>query len=243
MLSSWGSASGSSSTARSPTGGGASRRLLAGIGLYVGASVLCALSTGVASLIALRLLQGLGACAGPLIARAVVRDVYDRDLRERGGTVWRTTRGLHPSRFLARPGSARYLSAVEKLLLFGFLTWVTGNPLLALLLMLLLSGAGYGYLSGGLFRIHRTFDRWMTIRQLERTVHTNPYDAAARADLGRLLVEAGRPATALPETAREKRPICSTWRRPRRGRRRLPKPCTTSERRDSAWVTSRAAAR
>ncbi len=53
--------------------------LLAGIGLYIGASVLCAFSTRVASLIVLRLLQGLGACAGPLIARAVVRDIYDHD--------------------------------------------------------------------------------------------------------------------------------------------------------------------
>src|SRR5262249_25214437 len=39
----------------------------------------CALSGGVGALIALRLLQGFGACAGPLIARAVVRDVYERD--------------------------------------------------------------------------------------------------------------------------------------------------------------------
>lgn len=53
--------------------------LLTGIALYVVASILCALSTRVLSLIILRLLQGLGACAGPLIARAVVRDVYDRD--------------------------------------------------------------------------------------------------------------------------------------------------------------------
>ena len=53
--------------------------LLAGTGLYVIASLLCAAATGVEWLIAFRLLQGLSACAGPLIARAVVRDVYDRD--------------------------------------------------------------------------------------------------------------------------------------------------------------------
>jgi DHA1 family bicyclomycin/chloramphenicol resistance-like MFS transporter len=53
--------------------------MLAGIALYVCASALCALSTRVVSLVVLRLLQGLGACAGPLIARAVVRDVYERD--------------------------------------------------------------------------------------------------------------------------------------------------------------------
>jgi MFS transporter, DHA1 family, multidrug resistance protein len=52
--------------------------LLVGTGLYVIASLLCAVATGVAWLILFRLLQGLSACAGPLIARAVVRDVYDR---------------------------------------------------------------------------------------------------------------------------------------------------------------------
>jgi DHA1 family bicyclomycin/chloramphenicol resistance-like MFS transporter len=53
--------------------------LLAGIGLYVAASAACALSPGVEWLMAFRLLQGLGACAGPLIARAVVRDLYEGD--------------------------------------------------------------------------------------------------------------------------------------------------------------------
>src|SRR5262249_9314534 len=52
--------------------------LLTGIGLYTVASFLCALAPRVEWLIFLRALQGLGACAGPLIARAVVRDVYDR---------------------------------------------------------------------------------------------------------------------------------------------------------------------
>jgi tetratricopeptide (TPR) repeat protein len=87
---------------------------------------------------------------------------------------------------------------VEKLLLFGLLTWITGNPLLALLAVVLLSGLGYGYVSGSLFRAPRALERWAGIRQLERAVATNPHDAAARADLGRLLVEAGRPARALP---------------------------------------------
>jgi tetratricopeptide (TPR) repeat protein len=87
---------------------------------------------------------------------------------------------------------------MEKLLFFTLLTWLTGNPLLALLAVLLLSGAGYGYVSGRLFRIPRAIDRWLAIRRLEPAVATNPHDATARADLGRLLVEAGRPARALP---------------------------------------------
>jgi tetratricopeptide (TPR) repeat protein len=38
----------------------------------------------------------------------------------------------------------------------------------------------------------------MTIRELDRAVRTNPHDATAQADLGRLLVEAGQPARAVP---------------------------------------------
>jgi len=86
---------------------------------------------------------------------------------------------------------------VGRLWLFGLLALVTGNPLLALVLVLLLSGLGYGYLFGRLFRIPRAVDRWIAIRQLERAVRVNPHDAVARADLGRFLVEAGRPSRAL----------------------------------------------
>ncbi|HYM70168.1 MAG TPA: Bcr/CflA family multidrug efflux MFS transporter [bacterium] len=53
--------------------------MLAGIGFYVAASLLCAFAWGVAPLIVFRLLQGLSAGAGPLLARAMVRDLYERD--------------------------------------------------------------------------------------------------------------------------------------------------------------------
>jgi tetratricopeptide (TPR) repeat protein len=74
---------------------------------------------------------------------------------------------------------------------------MTGNPIVALLAVLLVTAAGYGYLSGQLFRIPRAIDRWLTIRQLRQTVATNPHDATAQADLGRLLVEAGQPGLAV----------------------------------------------
>jgi tetratricopeptide (TPR) repeat protein len=95
-----------------------------------------------------------------------------------------------------------------RLFLFGVLTWVTGNPIVALVVVLLLSAAGYGYVSGRLFRIPRAVDRWVSIRELDRTVATNPHDATAQADLGRLLVEAGQPARALShlEAARARAP-------------------------------------
>jgi MFS transporter, DHA1 family, multidrug resistance protein len=50
--------------------------LIWGISLYCVSSLLCAASPGIESFIALRLLQAIGGCAGNVIARAVVRDVY-----------------------------------------------------------------------------------------------------------------------------------------------------------------------
>jgi tetratricopeptide (TPR) repeat protein len=101
-----------------------------------------------------------------------------------------------------------YREGMGRLLLFGLITWVTGNPLLALVVVLVITAAGYGYLFGRLFRIPRAVNRWLAIRELDRAVHTNPHDATARADLGRLLVEAGQPARALShlEAARARAP-------------------------------------
>ncbi|ASU77404.1 Bcr/CflA family drug resistance efflux transporter [Actinopolyspora erythraea] len=50
--------------------------LLVGLALYFTTSVLCALSGDVYALTALRFLQGFGAAAGMVIARASVRDLY-----------------------------------------------------------------------------------------------------------------------------------------------------------------------
>jgi DHA1 family bicyclomycin/chloramphenicol resistance-like MFS transporter len=51
--------------------------LLGGLALYVVASVVCALATTPGVLIAGRAAQALGGCAAMVIARAVVRDLYD----------------------------------------------------------------------------------------------------------------------------------------------------------------------
>lgn len=53
--------------------------LLFGIGLYIVTSALCALSTSVEALIAFRLLHALGSGAGTVVARAVVRDLFETD--------------------------------------------------------------------------------------------------------------------------------------------------------------------
>ncbi|TVR98641.1 MAG: Bcr/CflA family efflux MFS transporter [Rhodospirillales bacterium] len=50
--------------------------LLAGLALYVAASVACVYVTTIEGLVVGRLLQGMTACAGPVLGRAVIRDIY-----------------------------------------------------------------------------------------------------------------------------------------------------------------------
>ncbi|OUS38882.1 hypothetical protein A9R01_02750 ['Osedax' symbiont bacterium Rs2_46_30_T18] len=52
--------------------------LLAGVGVYVIASLGCALAFNIEQLIAGRILQAAGGCAGIIITRAIVRDLYDK---------------------------------------------------------------------------------------------------------------------------------------------------------------------
>lgn len=56
---------------------GRRRPLLIGILVYIGASVLCALSPNITALILARLLQGLAGASGVVIAQAAGRDVYE----------------------------------------------------------------------------------------------------------------------------------------------------------------------
>jgi MFS transporter, DHA1 family, multidrug resistance protein len=53
--------------------------LLIGVSVYLVASAVCSLATSVEGLIAARFFQALGACCGPVVGRAVVRDVFGRD--------------------------------------------------------------------------------------------------------------------------------------------------------------------
>lgn len=57
--------------------------LLAGIGLYVAASLLCALAGNVGSLIAFRVLQAAGAAGASALALAISKDIYRGHERER----------------------------------------------------------------------------------------------------------------------------------------------------------------
>lgn len=53
--------------------------LVGGISIYLAASVACALAASIDQLIVARVFQAVGACCGPVVARAVVRDVFGRD--------------------------------------------------------------------------------------------------------------------------------------------------------------------
>ena len=50
--------------------------LLGGMSLYFAACIGCALATSIETLVVARFLQALGACSGPVVARAIVRDVF-----------------------------------------------------------------------------------------------------------------------------------------------------------------------
>jgi DHA1 family bicyclomycin/chloramphenicol resistance-like MFS transporter len=53
--------------------------LLVGLAIYVVASVVCMLSPSVPVLVVARFVQAVGACVGPVLGRAIVRDVYGRE--------------------------------------------------------------------------------------------------------------------------------------------------------------------
>ena len=50
--------------------------MLWGMLVFVLSSVVCALADSITTLVVARLLQAFGACAGPVLGRAVVRDIY-----------------------------------------------------------------------------------------------------------------------------------------------------------------------
>jgi DHA1 family bicyclomycin/chloramphenicol resistance-like MFS transporter len=70
--------------------------LLIGVGAYAVTSALCAAAPNLGVLITLRLLQGLAGGAGIVIARAVVRDLYDTDAAARVFSLLMLVTGIAP---------------------------------------------------------------------------------------------------------------------------------------------------
>jgi tetratricopeptide (TPR) repeat protein len=76
--------------------------------------------------------------------------------------------------------------------LFALLTWITGNPLLAVLVIVALSLPGWWAGSRWAFRLSRKIRAWGEAGRLRRTLAINPHDAKARTDLGAILARQGR---------------------------------------------------
>jgi tetratricopeptide (TPR) repeat protein len=83
--------------------------------------------------------------------------------------------------------------------LFALLSWITGNPLLAVLVILALSLPGWWAGSRWAFRLSRKIRTWGEAGRLRRVLTINPHDAKARADLGAILTRQGRFREARPE--------------------------------------------
>ena len=71
--------------------------LIAGVALYLVASVGCVFAASAEQLAALRFVQGVGACAGPTLGRAVVRDLYGRERAAKALAYIGAAMGLVPA--------------------------------------------------------------------------------------------------------------------------------------------------
>ena len=76
--------------------------------------------------------------------------------------------------------------------IFALLTWITGNPLLAVLVIVALSLPGWWAGSRWAFRLSRKIRSWGEAGRLRRALAVNPHDAKARTDLGTILTRQGR---------------------------------------------------
>jgi DHA1 family bicyclomycin/chloramphenicol resistance-like MFS transporter len=92
---------------------GRRRVLLAGLAIYTLAGTACAFAPSVRVLVAARVAQALGAGAGPVIARAVVRDLYDP---------------ARAARVLAAMGTAQALTPILAPVVGGWVHVLAGWP-------------------------------------------------------------------------------------------------------------------
>lgn len=75
---------------------GRKRPLLLGLAIYFTASVGCALAGSIQTLIVLRLFQALGACAGMVVCRAMIRDLFEPTEAARVFSLVMLTMGVAP---------------------------------------------------------------------------------------------------------------------------------------------------
>ena len=91
---------------------------------------------------------------------------------------------------------------MRSFLLFYLLASLLHSPLLALLVVIAVAYLADARWQGRWFDPRRLFSRQRAIAELRRTVAINEHDAAARNDLGRMLVERGSYGDALPHLER-----------------------------------------
>ncbi|CAA7618165.1 Major facilitator superfamily MFS_1 [Magnetospirillum sp. LM-5] len=103
--------------------------LMAGVVIYLAGSLACMLAPTIEALIASRFLQALGACCGPVVGRAVVRDVYPREQAAKVLSYMASAMALAP---FAAPIAGGWFHT-----LFG---WRANFVLLALFGLVLLAG-------------------------------------------------------------------------------------------------------
>jgi DHA1 family bicyclomycin/chloramphenicol resistance-like MFS transporter len=86
-----------SSSAFTPPRFGRRPVLLAGLAAFLVGTTLCGAAWSLPALIAGRLLQALGACAGIVLSRAMIPDVYEREAAARGLALVMMTMTLGPA--------------------------------------------------------------------------------------------------------------------------------------------------
>jgi DHA1 family bicyclomycin/chloramphenicol resistance-like MFS transporter len=81
--------------------------LIVGLLLFLGGTALCGIAPSLGWLIAGRVAQAVGACAGLVLGRAIIRDVYDRDASARGIAIVMMAMTLAPA---VSPALGAYVS-------------------------------------------------------------------------------------------------------------------------------------
>ncbi len=103
--------------------------LIAGLVVFLLGTLLCGLAWSVAALIFGRVLEACGACAGIVLGRAIIRDVYDREAAARGLAIVMMAMSLAPG---ISPAIGAYLAEwVDWRAIFGVLG-ILGAIVLAL---------------------------------------------------------------------------------------------------------------
>ncbi len=81
---------------------------------------------------------------------------------------------------------------MSRFLLFALLAWITGSPLLALVVVIALAVGSWWAGSRYAWRLGQRIRGWGEAGRLSRILAVNPHDAKARSDLGVLLVQHAR---------------------------------------------------